>query len=91
MAKPLKIFDKGLEEEATPEVTSRALSLSPSLFGLFSLLVCSPDIVMKSPRAVASPPRFSERPKARRTTAEEDHQRPHDALRIFYIRCNMLK
>ncbi len=41
---------------------------------------------MKSPRAVASPPRFSKRPKARRPTAEEDHQRPRDALRIFYRR-----
>lgn len=41
---------------------------------------------MKSHRAVASPPRFSERPKAKRTTAEEDHQRPLDALRIFYKR-----
>ncbi len=41
---------------------------------------------MKFPRAVASPPRFSKRPKARRTTAEEDHQRPRDALRIFYRR-----
>lgn len=41
---------------------------------------------MKSPRAVASPPRISERPKTRRATAKEDHQRPRDALRIFHRR-----